>query len=66
MPAAQDRWYRAAEYARNADRVRARVVVVVGDVERKRGEIAIRNMATRETRHIPEDALSAELKKLLR
>jgi histidyl-tRNA synthetase len=55
-----------ADQLRRAERVRARVVVVVGDVERKRGEVAIRDMQTRETRTIPEDTLPAELKRLLR
>jgi histidyl-tRNA synthetase len=55
-----------AEQLRRAEQVHARVVVVVGDVERKRGEVAIRDMQTRETRTIPEDTLPAELKRLLR
>jgi histidyl-tRNA synthetase len=55
-----------AEQLKRADDVRARVVVVVGDVDRKKGEVAIRDMETRETRHIPVDTLSAELKRLLR
>ncbi|HZS36677.1 MAG TPA: ATP phosphoribosyltransferase regulatory subunit [Polyangia bacterium] len=55
-----------ADQLMRAEKVRARVVVVVGDVERKRGEVAIRDMQTRETRTIPEDTLPAELKRLLR
>jgi histidyl-tRNA synthetase len=55
-----------AEQLQRADQVRARVVIVVGEVERKKGEVAIRDMQTRETRHIPEETLSAELKRLLR
>ena len=54
------------EQLERAERIRARVVVVVGDVERKRGEVAIRDMQSRETRNICEDALTAELKRLLR
>ena len=55
-----------AEQLMRAERVRARVVLVVGEVERKKGEVAIRDMQTRETRNIPEETLSAELKRLLR
>ncbi len=55
-----------ADQLQRAERVHARVVLVVGDVERKKGEVAIRDMHTRETRHIPEETLSAELKRLLR
>jgi histidyl-tRNA synthetase len=55
-----------ADQLQRAERVRARVVVVVGEVERKKGEVAIRDMITRETRHIPEERLPAELKRLLR
>ena len=55
-----------AEQLQRAEKVRARVVLVVGDVERKKGEVAIRDMSTRETRHISEDKLQAELKRLLR
>jgi histidyl-tRNA synthetase len=55
-----------AEQLQRADQVRARVVLVVGEVERKKGEVAIRDMQTRETRNIPEETLSAELKRLLR
>jgi histidyl-tRNA synthetase len=42
------------------------VVIVVGELERKNGQVAIRDMASRETRHIPEASLAAELKRLLR
>ena len=55
-----------ADQLRRAEQVHARVVVVVGDVERKRGEVAIRDMQTRQTRTIPEDTLPAEIKRLLR
>jgi histidyl-tRNA synthetase len=55
-----------ADQLRRAERVRARVVVVVGDVERKNGEVVLRDMTTREVRHIPEDRLSFEIKRLLR
>jgi len=55
-----------ADQLQRADQVRARVVVVVSEVERKKGELAIRDMQTRETRHIPEETLSSELKRLLR
>jgi len=46
--------------------VHARVVVLCGEDERKSGELQVRDMATRETRRIPELALAAELKRLLR
>jgi histidyl-tRNA synthetase len=55
-----------ADQLQRAEQVKARVVLVVGEVERKKGEVAIRDMHTRETRHIPEDTLPAELKRLLR
>jgi histidyl-tRNA synthetase len=55
-----------AEQLSRAEEIRARVVLVVGEVERKKGEVAIRDMVTRQTRHIPEETLSAELKRLLR
>jgi histidyl-tRNA synthetase len=55
-----------AEQLQRAERLRARVVVVVGDVERKKGEVAIRDMLTRETRHIPEEGLASALKRMLR
>jgi histidyl-tRNA synthetase len=55
-----------AEQLKRAERVRARVVIVVGELERKNGQVAIRDMASRETRHIPEASLAAELKRLLR
>jgi histidyl-tRNA synthetase len=55
-----------ADQLRRAEQVRARVVIVVGEVERKKGEVAIRDMLTREVRHIPEERLSLELKRLLR
>ena len=49
-----------------ADEVRARVVLVVGEAERKKGEVAVRDARTKVTRHVPEETLSAELKRLLR
>ena len=55
-----------AEQLSRADRVHARVVVLCGEGERKSGELQVRDMATRETRRIPELALAAELKRLLR
>jgi len=55
-----------ADQLRRAEQVRARVVVVVGEVERKKGEVALRDMTTREVRHIPEERLSFEIKRLLR
>jgi histidyl-tRNA synthetase len=55
-----------AAQLQRADDLRARVVLVVGELERKKGEVAIRDMQTRETRQIPEDALPSELKRLLR
>lgn len=55
----------AAQLSR-ADQVRARVVVLCGEGERKAGELQIRDMVTRETQRIPEGALTAQLKRLLR
>jgi histidyl-tRNA synthetase len=55
-----------AEQLSRADRVRARVVVLCGEGERKSRELQIRNMSTRETRRIPEGDLAVELKRLLR
>lgn len=55
-----------ADQLSRADRVRARVVVLCGEGERKAGEVQLRDMATRETRRIPELALAQELKRLLR
>ncbi len=55
-----------ADQLQRAERIRARIVVLVGDVERKRGEVALRDMSTREVRHIPEERLSLEIKRLLR
>jgi histidyl-tRNA synthetase len=46
--------------------VHARVVVLCGEGERKSAEVQVRDMATRETRRIPEAALAVELKRLLR
>lgn len=55
-----------ADQLSRADRLRARVVVLCGEGERKSGEVQLRDMATRETRRIPEAALPTELKRLLR
>jgi len=55
----------AAQLSR-ADELHARVVVLCGEGERKAGELQVRDMTTRETRRIPEGALAAELKRLLR
>jgi histidyl-tRNA synthetase len=55
-----------ADQLSRADRVRARVVVLCGEGERKAGELQVRDMSTRETRRIPESELAAELKRLLR
>jgi histidyl-tRNA synthetase len=54
------------EQLARAAEVRARVIVVVGDAERKKGQIAIHTAGGREVRHIPEESLPAELKRLLR
>ncbi len=54
------------EQLSRANRVHARVVVLSGEGERKAGEVQVRDMTTRETRRIPEGALPAELKRLLR
>ena len=55
-----------ADQLSRADRLRARVVVLCGEGERKAGELQVRNMATRETRRIAEHELAYELKRLLR
>jgi histidyl-tRNA synthetase len=55
-----------ADQLRHAEEVRARVVIVCGEGERKSGEVALRDMQTREVRRIPETELAAELKRLLR
>ena len=55
-----------ADQLSRADRLHARVVVLCGEGERKSGEVQVRDMTTRETRRIPELALPAELKRLLR
>jgi|GEM_PF-3853277 len=55
-----------ADQLQRAEKIRARIVVLVGDVERKRGEVALRDMSTREVRQIPEERLSLEIKRLLR
>jgi histidyl-tRNA synthetase len=55
-----------ADQLSRADRVHARVVVLCGEGERKSGELQLRDMTTRQTRTIPEGALGAELKRLLR
>jgi histidyl-tRNA synthetase len=49
-----------------AERVRARVVVLAGEAERKKGEVAIRDMRAHEFRRIPEETLLVELKRILR
>jgi histidyl-tRNA synthetase len=55
-----------AEQLRHAEEVRARVVIVCGEVERRAGEVALRDMHTREVRRVAETQLVAELKRLLR
>ncbi len=50
----------------HAERVRARVVVLTGEAERKKGEVAIRDMRAQEFRRIPEESLLVELKRILR
>jgi histidyl-tRNA synthetase len=54
------------EQVARAERVRARVVVLAGDAERKKGEVAIRDMRVQAFRRIPEDTLLVELKRILR
>jgi histidyl-tRNA synthetase len=49
-----------------AEKVRARVVVLAGEAERKKGEVAIRDMRAHEFRRIPEESLLVELKRILR
>jgi histidyl-tRNA synthetase len=55
-----------ADQLRRAEEVRARVVIVCGESERRVGEVALRNMHTREVRRVPEEQLAGELKRLLR
>jgi histidyl-tRNA synthetase len=55
-----------ADQLRHAEEVHARVVIVCGEGERKTGEVALRDMQTREVRRIPERELAGELKRLLR
>jgi histidyl-tRNA synthetase len=55
-----------ADQLRHAEEVRARVVIVCGEGERKSGEVALRDMQTREVRRVPEADLAGELKRLLR
>jgi histidyl-tRNA synthetase len=54
------------EQVARAERVRARVVVLAGESERKKGEVALRDMRAHEFRRIPEETLLAELKRILR
>jgi histidyl-tRNA synthetase len=42
------------------------VVVLAGEAERKKGEVAIRDMRAHEFRRIPEESLLVELKRILR
>jgi histidyl-tRNA synthetase len=49
-----------------AERSRARVVVLAGEAERKKGEVALRDMRAHEFRRIPEETLLTELKRILR
>jgi histidyl-tRNA synthetase len=53
------------QLARAAE-VRARVVVLAGEGERKAGEVQIRDLRSRETRRVAESELGGELKRLLR
>lgn len=55
----------AAQLSR-ATELRARVVVLSGEGERKAGEVQVRDMQTRETKRILERELPGELKRLLR
>jgi histidyl-tRNA synthetase len=55
-----------ADQLARAGEVNARVVIVCGEVERKAGEVAVRDMATREVRRLPEAELASEIKRLLR
>jgi histidyl-tRNA synthetase len=55
-----------AEQLSRADEVHARVVVLCGEGERKAGEVQLRDMQTRQTRHVPEAELATQLKRLLR
>lgn len=55
-----------AEQLSRAEAIRARVVVLCGEGERKAGEVQVRDMQTRQTRRIAEAELAGELKRLLR
>ena len=55
-----------ADQLSRAEQVRARVVVLCGEGERKTGEVQLRDMQTRQTRRIAEAELAGELKRLLR
>jgi histidyl-tRNA synthetase len=54
------------DQVRRAEKCRARVVVLAGDKERQKGEVAIRDMRAKEFRRIPEGTLITEIKRLLR
>ncbi len=54
------------DQVQRAKQLHARVVVLAGEDERKRGQVVVRNMRSGETRHIGEEALLSELKRLLR
>jgi histidyl-tRNA synthetase len=55
-----------AEQLERAARLRARVIVIVGDPDHRAGEVTLRDMQTQSTYHVPEESLSLELKRLLR
>lgn len=54
-----------AQVAR-AEELHARVVVLAGEAERKKGEVAVRDMRMKEFRRVPEGTLVKELKRILR
>jgi histidyl-tRNA synthetase len=55
-----------AEQLQRADQLRARVVVICGEHERKAGEVQVRDFQSGEIRRIPDRLLPGELKRLLR
>jgi histidyl-tRNA synthetase len=55
-----------AQHRARAEELRARVLLVVGEAERKQGQVAILDLASGTRRHIAEERLTAELKRLVR
>jgi histidyl-tRNA synthetase len=51
---------------KRADKLKARVVVIVGDAELESKQVVLRDMKSSEQRNIPADELVPELKRLVR